>query len=80
MIGAIIVGIIAGWAAGKVVRGRGYGLIGDLILGLIGGVIGGWIFGELNIPGPNGVIGEIVVATIGAVVLVWITHLVRREV
>jgi len=73
----IIVGIIAGWLAGKLVRGEGFGLIGDLILGLVGGLVGGWIFGALGIPGPNGLIGGIVVATIGAVILVWISHMIR---
>ncbi|MGC1679455.1 MAG: GlsB/YeaQ/YmgE family stress response membrane protein [Candidatus Binataceae bacterium] len=81
MIGAIIIGIIAGWLAGKLVRGKGYGIFGDLILGLVGGLIGGWIIrGIFNVPGPSGVIGAIVVATIGAVILVWIAHLIRGEV
>ena len=78
LIGTIIIGILAGWLAGKLMRGAGYGLIGDLILGLIGGVIGGWIFAQLKVAGPEGMIGSLVVATIGAVILVWITHLVRR--
>ncbi len=73
----IRVGIIAGWLAGRLVRGAGFGLIGDLILGLIGGLVGGWIFSALGIPGPNGLIEGIVVATIGAVILVWISHLIR---
>jgi uncharacterized membrane protein YeaQ/YmgE (transglycosylase-associated protein family) len=78
MLGAIIVGIIAGWLAGKLMSGRGYGLLGDLVLGLVGGVVGGWIFGQLDVAGPSGVIGAIVTATVGAIVLVWITHLIRR--
>jgi uncharacterized membrane protein YeaQ/YmgE (transglycosylase-associated protein family) len=73
----IIVGIIAGWLAGKIIRGAGYGLIADLVLGLIGGVVGGWIFGALGIAGPNGLIGGILIATVGAVILVWISHIVR---
>jgi uncharacterized membrane protein YeaQ/YmgE (transglycosylase-associated protein family) len=77
MLGAIIVGIIAGWLAGKLVRGSGYGIIGDLILGLLGGLVGGWIFTELGVHGPNGAIGAILVATVGAVVLVWISHIIR---
>jgi uncharacterized membrane protein YeaQ/YmgE (transglycosylase-associated protein family) len=77
MLGAIIVGIIAGWLAGKLVRGSGYGIIGDLILGLLGGLVGGWIFTELGVHGPNGTIGAILVATVGAVVLVWISHIIR---
>jgi len=78
MIGTIIIGILAGWLAGKIMSGGGYGVIMDLILGLIGGVVGGWIFAQLNAAGPSGFIGSLVVATIGAVVLVAIVHLVRR--
>ena len=78
MLGAIIIGILAGWLAGKLMRGSGFGLIGDLVLGLVGGVVGGWLFGALNIPGPNGAIGELAVATIGAVILVGIAHAIRR--
>ncbi|MDO8433026.1 MAG: GlsB/YeaQ/YmgE family stress response membrane protein [Candidatus Binatus sp.] len=77
MLGAIVIGLVAGWLAGKLIRGRGFGLIGDLVLGLVGGVVGGWIFAELNVPGPSGAIGAIVVATIGAVILVWIAHAIR---
>jgi uncharacterized membrane protein YeaQ/YmgE (transglycosylase-associated protein family) len=73
----IIVGIIGGWLAGKLVRGEGFGLVGDLVLGLVGGLVGGWIFGELGIAGPNGLIGGIIIATIGAVILVWISHTIR---
>jgi len=78
MIGTIIVGILAGWLAGKIMSGGGYGVIMDLVLGLIGGVIGGWIFTQLNVAGPSGFIGSLVVATVGAIVLVAIVHLVRR--
>ena len=78
MLGAIIIGIIAGWLAGKLVRGAGFGLIGDLILGLLGGLVGGWIFGVLGVAGPNGTIGAILVATIGAVILVWTSHMIRE--
>jgi uncharacterized membrane protein YeaQ/YmgE (transglycosylase-associated protein family) len=78
MIGAIIVGIIAGWLAGKLVRGEGFGLIGDLVLGLLGGLLCGSLFRALNVPGPSGVIGTIAVATIGAVILVWIVHAIRE--
>jgi len=78
MLGAIIVGILAGWLAGKLMRGAGYGIIGDLVLGLVGGVVGGWLFGALNVRGPNGAIGALAVATIGAVILVGIAHTIRR--
>jgi uncharacterized membrane protein YeaQ/YmgE (transglycosylase-associated protein family) len=78
MLGTIIIGILAGWLAGKLMRGSGYGIIGDLVLGLVGGVVGGWLFRELHVRGPNGAIGALVVATIGAVVLVGIAHTIRR--
>ncbi len=78
MIGTLIIGILAGWLAGKLMRGGGYGLIGDLVLGLVGGVVGGWIFAQLHVAGPPGAIGSLVTATVGAIVLVWITHLIRH--
>lgn len=67
----IIVGIIAGWLTGLVMKGGGYGIIGDLIVGLIGALIGGFLVGLL-MPGSVGFIGSIIVAFIGAVVLVII--------
>jgi uncharacterized membrane protein YeaQ/YmgE (transglycosylase-associated protein family) len=67
--GWIILGLVAGWLAGKLSRGRGYGCITDIILGLIGSVIGGWIFTKLNIMG-GGIIYSLAAATLGAVVLV----------
>jgi len=78
MLGAIIVGILAGWLAGKLMRGRGYGILGDLVLGLVGGVVGGWLFRQLHIRGPNGALGALVVATCGAVILVFIVHTMVR--
>jgi len=74
----VIVGLIAGWLAGLIMKGGGYGLIGDLILGLVGALIGGWLF-SLVLPSaePTGLVGSIIVATIGAVVLVAIVRLLR---
>ena len=73
----IISGIVAGWIAGLLVRGRGFGLIGDLIIGLIGGLIGGWLAGLLGVQ-TSGWIAQILVAAIGAVILVAAIRLVRR--
>src|SRR5512134_1228972 len=73
----IVVGLIAGWLAGQVMRGGGYGVVVDIILGLLGGVLGGWIFGQLGIWPGGGMIGSIIVAFVGAVVLVWITRLLK---
>ena len=76
MLYAIIIGLIAGWLTGKLMSGGGYGILADILLGLIGAVIGSWIFNSLGIV-VNGGIGYLAMATVGAVVLVGIVHLVR---
>jgi len=68
----VIVGIVAGWAAGKIVDGGGFGLIGDLIVGILGAFIGDWVLPRLNIHLGVGMIGLIINATLGAVVLLAI--------
>jgi uncharacterized membrane protein YeaQ/YmgE (transglycosylase-associated protein family) len=73
----IISGIIAGWLTGLVMRGRGFGVIGDLVVGLIGGIIGGSLAGFLGIV-PTSLIGHILVAALGGVVLVAIIRALRR--
>ena len=70
----IAIGILAGWLAGKIMRGRGFGLLMDLVIGIVGSLIGGFVFGLLGLHA-YGVIGSIVVATAGAVMLLY---LVRR--
>jgi uncharacterized membrane protein YeaQ/YmgE (transglycosylase-associated protein family) len=74
----IVVGLIAGWLAGQVMKGGGYGVVVDIILGLVGGILGGWIFGLLGIWPGSGLIGSIIVAFVGAVILVGITRLLKR--
>ncbi len=74
----IVVGLIAGWLAGVVMKGGGYGVLVDIILGILGGIIGGWIFGLLGIWPGGGLIGSIIVAFVGAVILVGITRLIKR--
>ncbi len=76
MIRWLIVGLIAGWLTGKIMHGRGYGVVADIVLGLIGGVIGGWIFNALGVA-VYGMIGSIAMLTIGAVALVGTVHLMR---
>lgn len=78
MIYAILVGLIAGWLAGQVMKGGGYGILIDILLGLVGGVIGGWLFGALGIYPGGGVLGSIVVAFVGAVILVALTRAIKR--
>jgi len=70
----LFLGLVAGWLAGKLSRGRGYGCITDIILGLIGSFIGGWVFTKLGIFG-GGFIYSLAAATLGAVILVAIVHL-----
>jgi uncharacterized membrane protein YeaQ/YmgE (transglycosylase-associated protein family) len=74
----IVVGLIAGWLAGQFIKGGGYGLVVDIILGLLGGVLGGWIFEKLGVSTGGGMIGSIIVAFIGAVILIGITRLLKR--
>jgi uncharacterized membrane protein YeaQ/YmgE (transglycosylase-associated protein family) len=71
----IIVGLLAGWLAGKLARGRGFGCIGDVVLGLIGSVLGGWVFEHLGIVHANTFLYSLAAATVGAVILVSIAHL-----
>jgi uncharacterized membrane protein YeaQ/YmgE (transglycosylase-associated protein family) len=75
IIGWLIIGLIAGWLAGKISRGRGYGCITDTILGLIGAFLGGWVFTKLGIWGHGGFLYSLAAATVGAVILVSIAHL-----
>jgi uncharacterized membrane protein YeaQ/YmgE (transglycosylase-associated protein family) len=72
----LVVGIVAGWLAGQVVRGGGFGLIGDLIVGVIGAFIGDWLLPRLNIHVGSGTVALIINATIGAIVLLLIIRLV----
>jgi uncharacterized membrane protein YeaQ/YmgE (transglycosylase-associated protein family) len=75
----IIVGLIAGVLASMVMGGTGYGLIGDIIIGIVGAFVGGWIFSALGVASPlGGLAGTILVAFIGAVVLLFLIRLVRR--
>jgi uncharacterized membrane protein YeaQ/YmgE (transglycosylase-associated protein family) len=74
LIGWIIIGLLAGWIAGHLARGRGFGCIVDVVLGLIGAVIGGWIFTRLGIS-MLGFWGSLAAATVGAVLLVLIARL-----
>jgi uncharacterized membrane protein YeaQ/YmgE (transglycosylase-associated protein family) len=74
LIGWIVIGLIAGWLAGKIARGAGYGCITDIILGLVGSVLGGWLFMKLGIMG-GGFLYSLAAATVGAIILVTIVHL-----
>jgi uncharacterized membrane protein YeaQ/YmgE (transglycosylase-associated protein family) len=74
----ILIGLAAGWLAGKLVRGGGYGVLGDIVVGLIGAVIGGSLFRGLGVYPGYGLLGSLVVATIGAVILIFLVRLIKR--
>ena len=73
----LLVGVIAGWLAGQIMRGTGFGLIGDLIIGIIGAFIGGWLLPQLGIHLGAGIVGAIVNATIGAMLLLFVLGMLR---
>jgi uncharacterized membrane protein YeaQ/YmgE (transglycosylase-associated protein family) len=75
----LIVGLIAGWLAGQIMRGSGYGIIGDIVIGIIGAFIGTWLWGVLHLPTiGNFWVSAIVISTVGALVLLFILRLIRR--
>ena len=75
----IIIGIVAGFAAGKIMRGGGFGLVVNLILGISGGVLGGWLFSILGIGvNDNSIIGSLITSTAGAIVLLWAVSLFKK--
>ena len=78
MVYSIIVGLIAGWLAGQVMRGGGYGVLIDILLGLVGGIVGGWLFGALGVFAGGGLVGSILVSFVGAVILVAISRALKR--
>lgn len=76
----IIIGIVAGFAAGRITKGRGFGFFINLIVGIVGGVLGGWLFGLMGISvHESSKIGNLVMATVGAIVLLCIVALFQRN-
>ncbi len=74
----LVIGVVAGWLAGKIVEGAGFGLIVDIIVGIVGAFIGGWLAGVVGINIGGGLISSIIVAVIGAVVLLVVLRLIKR--
>jgi len=74
----VVVGLIAGWLAGKVMKGRGYGVPMDIAIGMVGAVIGGFLFGRLGGFPFRGLIGSIVVAFVGSVILISLSRLLKK--
>ena len=75
----LVVGALAGWLAGLIVKGYGLGLIGNIVVGVIGAFIGGWLFDHFRLLHGNGFVGAVIGATAGAVILLLLLRLVRRR-
>lgn len=78
LIAWLIIGAVAGWLAGTFVKGGGFGLIGDIVVGIIGAFIGGWLAGLLHLHLGSGWISSIIVAAVGAALLIAVLRLFRR--
>jgi uncharacterized membrane protein YeaQ/YmgE (transglycosylase-associated protein family) len=73
----LAIGAVAGWLAGKVMKGSGFGLVGNVVVGIVGAVLGGILFGLLGITA-GGLIGSIAMATVGAIVLLYVVSLIKK--
>ena len=73
----LVIGIVAGWLAGKIMKGGGFGLVGDLVVGVVGAFLGGWVFGLLGITA-YGLLGSLVTALVGALLLLFLVRLVKK--
>jgi len=74
----ILIGLIAGFLAGKVMKGGGFGVLMDILIGIAGSILGGWLFGMLGIFPGGGLIGSILVAFVGACILLWLVRLIKK--
>ena len=74
----IIIGIVAGFLAGKIMRGGGFGLVTNLLLGILGGVLGGWVFALFGLAA-SGLIGSLITSTVGAILVLWIASLFSKS-
>ena len=75
----ILIGIVSGFLAGKIMRGSGFGLIVNLLVGIAGAVIGGWVFDFLNISIGSGLIGSLITSLIGAIILLFVISLFKKK-
>ena len=73
----LLIGLVAGWLAGQVTKGRGFGVIGNLIVGVVGAFIGGFVFDSLGIAA-YGLLGSLIAAFVGALILVWLVGIIKK--
>ena len=74
----ILIGLAAGWLAGQLMKGGGFGVIGDIIVGVIGALLGGFLFRVLGVSAGGGLLGSLIIATIGAIVLLFLLRLIKK--
>jgi len=74
----VLIGLVAGWLAGTLMKGGGFGVIGDIVVGVLGALLGGFLFSSLGLSAGAGLLGAIIVATIGAIVLIFLLRLIKR--
>jgi uncharacterized membrane protein YeaQ/YmgE (transglycosylase-associated protein family) len=74
----ILIGLTAGWLAGQLMKGGGFGVVGDIVVGLIGALLGGFLFRTLGMSAGGGLLGSLIVAVIGAVVLLFLLRLIKK--
>jgi len=79
MLYSIIIGGIAGWLAGTLMKGGGFGILMNIVLGIVGGFVGGWLFDKLGITIMDGTIGDLIEGVIGAVVILFIAGLIKKK-
>ena len=75
---SLLIGAVAGWLAGKIMKGGGYGLLINIILGIVGGLVAGWLFTKLGIDFIDGVIGDIAKGAIGAILVLFVAGLLKK--
>lgn len=74
----IIIGAVAGWLAGNIMKGGGFGLVMNILLGIIGGVVGGWVFGMLGFSSDGGTMGSLVTSVVGAILVLYVGRLIKK--
>ena len=75
---ALLIGAIAGWLAGKLMKGGGFGLLLNIVIGIVGGIVGNWLFGMLGINLMDGIVGDILTGAIGAIIILFVAGLFKK--
>jgi uncharacterized membrane protein YeaQ/YmgE (transglycosylase-associated protein family) len=75
----LLIGGLAGWLAGRIMKGGGFGILGDIVVGIVGGIIGGWLFGLFGLSSDGSLIGALVTAVVGAIVLIALVRALKKS-